>query len=171
MRLRRPAVAATTLGLTGALLTAGGAAAEPDRHVVVSEDVTYQTNSGGVGHCRVVANLDWFFGQEGEGDDFLRASTEITQTPGHSATECAGGTPYDMDVAVTLRWTDHQFRRNQTYTYNSEGDVRVAVAGLATPFDSGTHLGADGVSSEHHASFADCSANCEWSRTLTFNSK
>jgi hypothetical protein len=43
MRLRRPAIAATTLGLAGALLPASGAAAaEPaDRHVVYSENVTY----------------------------------------------------------------------------------------------------------------------------------
>jgi hypothetical protein len=176
MRLRRPAIAATTLGLAGALLPASGAAAEPaDRHVVFSEDVTYQTNSGSVGYCTVIARLDWVFGQAGTEDDWLSASTEITGTPGHPSYECAGGIPYDMNAAVTLRWSESQFRRNQTYTYTNEGDVFVYVSDWATPYDDSSHLGTppESVSSEHNAQITayDCAANCEWSHTLTFNSK
>jgi hypothetical protein len=172
MRLRRPVVAASALGLAGALLPTSGAAAEADRHAVFIEDITYQKTGGGVGHCTVEAHLDWVFGQEGTSDDFLRASTWIRQTPGHSESECTGGFPYDKDAGVTLHWTDHQFRQDHTYNYNSEGDVQVAVAGLATPYDESSHIGADGVSSDHTAHLAwDCAANCEWSHTLTFNPK
>ena len=172
MRLRRPALAASARGLAGALIPASGAAAETDRHVVISEDVTYETSSGGVGHCTVIARLDWVFGEEG---DRLSASTEITGTPGRPSNECAGGYPYDMDAAVTLRWRESQYRRGQTYTYTNEGDVFVYVSGGATPYDDSSGLGTppESISSEHHAKISAyaCAANCEWSRTLTFNSK
>jgi hypothetical protein len=170
MRLRRAAVAATALGLAGALLPASGAAAETDRHVVFSEDVTYQSKFSWVGHCRVIVRLDWVFSQDG---NRLSASTEITGTPGRPSYECAGGYPYDMNAAVTLRWSESQYRRNQTYSYTNEGDVFVYVSGGATPYDQSSGLGTppDSVSSEHNAQFADCTADCEWSHTLTFNSK
>jgi hypothetical protein len=166
MRLRRPAIAATTLGLAGALLPASSAAAaEPaDRHVVFSEDVTYVTPGGTQRTCNVIARLNWTFGEEGPQDNTLSASTEVDNN--------CSGEPSFLHAAVTLRWTNHGYRRTQTYTYSSEGDVIAAVSGQATPYNTyNDGFGADGVSSEHHFEFVDCSSNCEWSHTLTFNSK
>ncbi len=171
MRLRHPLVAASTLGLADALLPASGAAAaEPDRHVVFTEDVIYQSNFI-ARHCTVVARLDWYLGEAGPQDNVLSATTEIQGTPGHN--DCLTGEPSFLNAGVTLRWTNHDFRRDQTYTYTGEGNVEITVSGAATPCNFyGDGFGADGVSSEHRARFADCTAgDCEWSHTLTFNSK
>jgi hypothetical protein len=168
MRLRRPAVAATTLGLA-ALLPATGAAAETDRHVVIRDDVTYESGGGTTQYCTVVARLDWTFGQEGREDDVLSASTDIQSTPGKP--DCVVDPSFQV-ASVTLRWIYSEYRRNQQYEYSSVGDVFAEVSDGAWPFDAyGDGTGSDRVSSEHHAEFIDCSSNCEWSRTLTFNSK
>jgi hypothetical protein len=165
MRLRRPAVAATSLGLAGALLPAtGAAAAEPNRHVVVTEDVTYEDIFGGTSTCTVTGRLDWILGEDGSQDNTLFATTSIG-----GGSDCGSGDPSFLNAGVTLRWTNHGFRRSQTYTYTGEGDVEITVSGQATPYNFyNDRFGADQVSSTHTASFADCVSNCEWSRTLTF---
>ena len=171
MRLRRPAIAATTLGLAGALLPASGAAAaEPaDRHVVHSEDVTYESGNGTTHDCTVVARLDWTFGQEGREDDVLSASTDIQSTPGKPA--CVVDVSFQV-ASVTMRWRYTNFRLSQRKEYSSVGLVFAEVSEGTWPFDVyGDFTGADRVSSEHHAEFVDCSSNCAWSHTLTFNSK
>jgi hypothetical protein len=164
MRLRRQAVAATTLGLAGALLpVTGAAAAEPNRHVVFTEDVTYERATGGTGHCTVVARLDWVLGEDGAQDNVLSATTEI------GGSDCEPGEPSFLHAGVTLQWTNHDFRRSQTYAYTGEGDVEITVSGGATPYNFyGDHFGADRVSSEHHAQLDNCTSNCEWSHTLAF---
>ena len=173
MRLRRPAIAATTLGLAGALLPASGAAAAepPDRHVLLREDVTYQSEFGHTGHCTVQARLEWVFGQEGSQDDVLKASTYIYPTPGYPEHDCANGEDFWMNAGVTLRWTYSGIRRYQTYTYSAEGNVFAEVSDSVYPYESGHGTEAESISSEHRADFTDCASNCEWSRTLTFNSK
>jgi hypothetical protein len=158
MRLRRPAIAATSLGLAGALLPASGAVAETDRHHEYREEVTFQTPSGEE-TCTLVARLDWTFGDEGPQDDVLSAST--------SAEGCNVAFPSWAQATVTLRWTTHEFRRSQRHTHTSEGDMVGAVSTPATPLDPDTHFGTDGVSSEHHVEFTYCDSNCEWSHTLT----
>ena len=159
MRLRRSAIAATSLGLAGALLPASGAAAEPDRHREYSEEVTFQDPSGNTETCTVFARLHWSLPDDGPRT--LSATTEIFCNEPPSF-------PSDLKAGVTLGWTNHDFRRSQTYRYSAEGDVEVTVSGQATPLDPNTHFGANEVSSEHHAEFVDCVSNCEWSRTLTF---
>jgi hypothetical protein len=173
MQLRHAAVSAAGLGLTGALLPASGAsAAEPNRQVVVTEDVTYQSDVTGTAHCTVVARLDWVLGADGPDDNVLSATTEIRPTPGFDEGDCAFGDPFSMNAGVTLRWRNDEFRRSQTYSYTAEGDVVVTVSNRATPYNFyGDGIGASDVSSTHTAQFADCVANCDWSRTLTFSSK
>jgi hypothetical protein len=173
MRLRRPAIAATTLGLAAALLPANGAAAaEPaDRHVVYSENLTYVSGSGdGTTHyCTVVARLDWTFGQQGREDDLLSASTDIQSTPGKPA--CVVDVSFQV-ASVTMRWRYNDFRLFQLKEYSSEGLVFAEVSEGTWPFDAyDDYTGSERVTSEHHAEFVDCSSNCEWSHTLTFNSK
>src|SRR5215213_4454067 len=133
MRLRRPAIAATTLGLAGAFLPASGAsAAEPaDRHVVYSEDVTYESGST-THYCTVVARLDWTFGQAGREDDLLRASTDIQSTPGKP--DCVGDISLFV-ASVTMRWTYNNFRSTQHKEYSSEGFVFAEVSERTWPFE------------------------------------
>jgi hypothetical protein len=151
------------------LPASGAAAAEPaDRHVVYSEEVTYE--SGNTTHyCTVVARLDWTFGQEGREDDVLRASTDIQSTPGKPA--CIVDVSF-QEASVTMRWTYTDFRVFQRKEYSSEGLVFAEVSEGTWPFDAyDDYTGAERISSEHHAKFVDCSSNCEWSHTLTFSSK
>ena len=102
MRLRRPAIAATTLGLAGALLPASGAAAaEPaDRHVVYERGPDLREGKhDAVLHGGRPPRLDLRSG--GPRNDLLRASTDIQSTPGKP--DCVIDVSFQV-ASVTMRW-------------------------------------------------------------------
>jgi hypothetical protein len=154
MRFRRPAVAATAVGLAGALLPVTEAVATtPDRVFQYSEVVVIRRPDGSTYECQTDARLVWHLGEDGAADDSLFAST--TSEPG-AAQECE-----EVHKSVTLRWHGDGPGGNTAsdYTFTAEGQKAQEL--FAPPPNNPNGPGYEDVSSEHRWLFPNCAANCE----------
>ena len=159
MRLRRPALAASTLGLAGALvpaMTAG--AATPDREFQYIDDVTITRPGGSTYTCEVAARFVWHLGEDTPDDDTLFASTSVQGD--HQ--ECE-----EVHNVVTLRWFDLGDNTAGNFTYTSEGQKAQEITAPPAFTDDGAAY--EDPSSEHRWVFPNCASNCEV--VHTFNPK
>ncbi len=155
MRLRRPVIAASALGLAGALLPTSGAVAATDQTVTFSEEVTYQDRNGSSVTCDVNASLYWTLGGEGPEDDTLTAYTSGG----------AGSCRLSSIGSVTLRWSMDYYRHSLNHSHTAEGNEGYAAVTADPP--SQFSEGYRAVSSEHRVVFGECSSNCVWTHTIT----
>ena len=161
MRLRRPAVAATALGLAGALLPSTSAtAATPDRVFAYSDDVTVHRPDGSTYQCTVFARFVWHLGEDRPDDDSLFASTGI-QIDGSDAFECEFG----VHNVVTLHWSADGSNNSSDYSYTAEGQKNQDIYAPPTVSSGGGSF-YQNPSSEHRWVFPNCASDCEFTHTL-----
>ena len=159
MRRRHPAIAASALGLAGALLPATTAsAATPDRVFTYSNDVTVHRPDGSTYECQLSARLQWHLGEATPRDDTLFASTSIQSG---DFEECEVG----ATNVVTLRWFDAGPGVDSDVTYTREGKKAQQI--LAPPAYTEDGAAYEHPSSEHRWVFDDCVGTCEFTHTFT----
>jgi hypothetical protein len=164
MRFRRPAVAATALGLAGALVPATGAqAATGVRQFQHDEVVVVRRPDGSTYDCQLESRLIWNLGGEGPEDDTLFASTAIKTRP-DDAFECES-----VHNVVTLHWHDEGTNTASDFTYTAEGQKTQEV--FAPPAFTDDGVAYENPRSEHRWVFDTCAATCEFTYTHTFTPK
>ena len=153
MRIKRPVVAATALGIAGAVLPTSPALAG-EAHLQTGERVTVRGTDGASHECRILVAFDHYLGSEGSYDDEISGSTGVgADVTGSGEDEffCEAA-----EVSVALRWhaTHSNSADNRTYLVEGWGNV-YAWHGDAPA------LGYENANSEHRVHFPNCTANCD----------